>query len=87
MGQTISEMTSATYVKSLDHYKYLVNRGKIPGLKRGGQVVKAHPTTTKRIQINVTQQLLWHTLVDDVWERMRETNIFPYSFVNHMEQF
>ena len=80
-------MTSATYVKSLDQYKYLVKNGKIPGLNRGGQVVKSHPTTTKRIQITVTQQLQWHMLVEDLWDRMRETNLPPDSFVNHMEHF
>ena len=57
VGQTISEMTSATYVKSLDHYKYLFKYVKMPGLKRGGRVVKSQPTTTKQSQINVTRQL------------------------------
>ena len=47
VGQTISEITSATYVKSLDHYKYLIKHGKIPGLEHGGRVVKAQPTTKK----------------------------------------
>ena len=36
VGQKISEMTSSTYVKYLDHYKYLVKTGKMPGLKYGG---------------------------------------------------
>ena len=57
MGQIISDMTSATYVKSLDHYKNLVKHGKMPGLKRGGQVFKAHPTATKQSHIPVTQQI------------------------------
>ena len=59
----------------------------MPGLKRGGPVVKAQPTTKKRSQITVTQQLGWKTLVDDVWNRMRETNLPPGSFLNHMEHF
>ena len=57
VGQTIIDMTSATYVKSMDHYKNLVKHGKMPGLKRGGQVFKAHPTATKQSHIPVTQQL------------------------------
>ena len=57
VGQKISDMTSATYVKSLDHYKNLVKHGKMPGLKRGGQVLKAQPPTTKKSHITVTQQL------------------------------
>ena len=57
VGQTISEMTSSTYVKSLGHYKYLVKHGKISVLKRGGQFLKAQPTTTKLRHITVTQQL------------------------------
>ena len=47
LGQTISDMISATYVKSLDHYKYLVKHGKMPGIKRDGPAVKSNPTTTK----------------------------------------
>ena len=49
--------------------------------------MKAQPTTTKRIQIAVTQQILWHMLVDDVWDRIQETNLPSDSFVNHMEHF
>ena len=55
--QSSNEKISYTLIKSLYHYKYLVKHGKMPGPKRGGQVVKAHPTTTKRSQITVTQQL------------------------------
>ena len=47
VGQTISQMKSPTYLKSLDHYKYLVKHGKMPGIKRDGPAVKANPTTTK----------------------------------------
>ena len=57
MGQKISDMTSATYVKSLDYYKNLAKHGKMPGLKRGGQVLKAQPPKTKKSHITVTQQL------------------------------
>ena len=39
VGQIISDMTSATYVKSLDHYKNLVKHGKMPGLKSGGRAL------------------------------------------------
>ena len=80
-------MKSPTYLKSLDHYKYLVKHGKITVFKCGGQVVKAQPITTKRSHITVTQHLLWHTLVDGLWDIMRETNLPPNSFVNHMEHF
>ena len=80
-------MTSAIYIKSLDHYKYLVKNVKMPSLERGGQIVKAQPTTTKQSQITVTQQLRCSTLVDDVWHRIQETNISPDIFVNYMEHF
>ena len=80
-------MTSATYVKSLDYYKNLVKYGKMPGLNSGGQVLKSQSTATKKSHITVTKQLRWHTPVDDVWEKMQETNLPPDSFVNHMENF
>ena len=35
----------------------------------------------------MTQQILWHTMVDNIWDRMRETNLPPDSFVNHMDHF
>ena len=35
----------------------------------------------------MTQQILWHTMVDNIWDRMRETNLPPDSFVKHMDHF
>ena len=58
VGRIISDMTSATYVKSLDHYTNLFKNGKMPGLKRGGQGLYAHPIATKQSHITVTEQLL-----------------------------
>ena len=78
VGKLISDITSATYVKYLYH-KYIVKHGKMPGIKRVGRVVKALPTTTKRIQITVTHYLQWQTLVNDVWEKILETNLPPDS--------
>ena len=87
VGQTIIDMTSAPYVKSMDHYKNLVRQGKMPGLKSGGQALKAQPTATKQIHITVTQHLRWHRPVDDIWDRIQETNLPSDSFVNRMENF
>ena len=54
-----------------NHYDYLIRSGKLPLLKRGGRVVKAQKTTTKRCCINVAQQLRWHGLIESVWEEQR----------------
>ena len=47
-----------------NHLDYLIRTGRLSDLKRGGRVTKAQATTVKRSQINVEQQLRWHTAVD-----------------------
>ena len=42
-------------IKLINHWNYLVMSGKLKELKWGGQLRKAHNTTTKRTQINVDQ--------------------------------
>jgi hypothetical protein len=64
----LMEFCNATTFKAVDnHYSYLVRCGKLPDLKRGGRVVKAQKTSTKRCCINVAQQLRWHGLIESVW--------------------
>ena len=63
-----------------NHYDYLVRKGKLSGLKRGGRVVVAQKTTTKRSQITVEQQLRWHTLVDFALAEQTRLNLPAEQF-------
>jgi hypothetical protein len=87
-GMTRLEMI--TLVMELSHcvspqqaknqYDYLVCKGKLSGLKRGGRVVVAQKTTTKRSQITVEQQLRWHTLVDFALAEQTRLNLPAEQF-------
>jgi hypothetical protein len=85
--QNIVEMASTTYAIAETDYKYLVWAFKFRGLKRGGLVSKAQPTTTKHSQITAIQQLRWYTVVDTTWDRMRITNLPLDRFAKLIEHF
>lgn len=71
----IWQLTGAKSLKNAEaHLDYLIRKGKLPMLKRGGRVVSAQKTTTKRCQIRIDQQFRWHSLIDDVWERQALQN-------------
>ena len=70
-----------------NHLDYLIRKGQLTGLKRGGKVVTAQSTTTERSQINCEQQLRWHFLIESEWEFMRSVNTPSSSFVNLHEHF
>jgi hypothetical protein len=70
-----------------NHYDYLIRSGKLPLLKRGGRVVKAQKTTTKRCCINVAQQLRWHGLIESVWEEQRSMNLPAEDFEQKKAHF
>jgi hypothetical protein len=54
MGETDSKTAD-------NHYCWLVSNNKFTELKKGGKVMKAQKTTTKRSQVTVKQQLRWPT--------------------------
>lgn len=58
-----------------NHLDYLIRERKLKLLKRGGRVSSSQPTTTKRSQITVEQQLRWHTLIDAVMEEQKRLNL------------
>lgn len=71
----VMDICGASSMKAAEnHFDYLIRSGKLQKLKRGGRVIKAQPTTTKRCCINVAQQLRWHGLIDSVWEEQRHLN-------------
>ena len=78
----LMEFCNATTFKAVDnHYSYLVRCGKLPDLKRGGCIVKARKTSTKRCCINVAQQLRWHGLIESVWAEQAQLNTPPDEFL------
>jgi hypothetical protein len=70
-----------------NHYGYLVQNCKLSGLKRGGKVVTAQKTTTKRSQITVEQQLRWHTAVDFALAEQQRQNLPAEEFDKVKEHF
>jgi hypothetical protein len=63
----LMELCNSTTFKAADnHDNYLVQRGKLPDLKRGGHIVKAQKTSTKWRCINTAQKLQWHGLIESV---------------------
>lgn len=71
--------------KAENHLDYLIRKKGLPELKRGGRVVKAQKTTTKRSQINMEQQLRWHTAVEDVLSQLKQLN--PLEYLPLQEHF
>jgi hypothetical protein len=70
-----------------NHYDYLVRNGKLSGLKRGGQVIVAQKTTTKRSQTTIEQQLRWHTSVDCALAEQHRLNLPAEKFDKMKEHF
>mgnify|MGYP001031646604 CR=1 FL=1 len=72
----IMDWTGCGKMKTAEnHLEYLVRNNKLPELKKGGRVVTAQATTTKRGQITVEQQLRWHGVIQSMWEEQRRLNI------------
>jgi len=73
--------------KAENHLEHLVRTKQLKGLKNNGRVVKAQATTTKRSQIQVEQQLRWHTTVDDTLAEMRRLNQPAAAFAQLEDHF
>ena len=67
-------------VKAKNHFAYLVQKKKLPDLKRGGRVVTAQKTTTKRGQITIEQQVRWHGVVESMLNDLDSTNLPADAF-------
>lgn len=70
-----------------NHFDYLIRQGKMKGLKNNGRTVAAQATTTKRSQIQVEQQLRWHTCVDDALFELRRLNQPEAEFEDVQDHF
>ena len=70
-----------------NHFDYLIRKGQLTQLNRGGKVITAQATTTERCNITVKQQYRWHTLIDSIWEDMRVTNTPENEFKKVRKHF
>jgi hypothetical protein len=77
----------ASRQQATNHYDYLVRNHKLSGLKRGGKVVAAQKTTTKRSQITIEQQLRWHTAVDFALAEQQRLDLPAEEFDEVKEHF
>jgi uncharacterized protein YggL (DUF469 family) len=85
MVMELSHCVSRQQAKN--HCDYLVRNGKLSGLKRGGRVVVAQKTTTKRSQITVEQQLRWHASVDFALAEQTRLNLPAEQFDKMKDHF
>jgi hypothetical protein len=76
-----------TFKQAENHYDFLIREKKLPELKRGGRVVGAQKTTTKRSCVRVEQQLRWHVVIDDVWEAHADVNLPRLDFMKLRAHF
>ena len=74
-------------IKCRNHWNYIVMLGKLKELKGGGRLRKAQNTTTKRTQITVEQQLLWHTTMYSSIDELKRLNQPNERFVDVIEYF
>ena len=71
----IQQLTGClTMKKAKNVLDYYIREGRMEGLKRAGRVVTAQSTTTKQSQVTTSQQLRWHSTIEDVWERQFALN-------------
>jgi len=62
----VQELVQTAYrVAAENHFDCLVQMKCLRGVKNHGRTVKAQPTTTKRTQIVIDQQLRWHAVVEE----------------------
>lgn len=88
VGQLILEMSQTSSMKkAMDHYDYLVRNRRLIGVKNGGHTVKAQATTTVRSQIQVEQQLRWHTTIDEALQEQRRLNQPALAFEQYQDDF
>jgi len=78
---------TSDFKKCENHYDYAVRMKKLNGLKRDGRVTTAQPTTTKRSQIRVEQQLRWHTTVEAALAEQRRLNLPADDFEKVTDSF
>jgi hypothetical protein len=78
---------SSNYTKCENHFDYLIRAKKLKGLKQDGRVTTAQATTTKRSQIQVEQQLRWHTTVEAALAEQRRLNLPADEFEKVTDSF
>jgi len=84
--QLITEI-SQTFdeVKAKNHFDYLIREGRLTILKRGGRVMTAQATTTKRSAITMEQQWRWHSTFDWCFNEVSRLNTFDGTGVDFQD--
>ena len=83
----IQNLTGCTFKTAENHFHYLQRNNKFPRLKRGGRVVVAQKTTTKRSQIRTESQLRWHSIIESVWGEVKRHNNNNYDIMSDKKPF
>ena len=69
------QMTSSSFPKAENHFKFLVKKKLLPELKGSGSTIAAQKTTTKRAQMTTAGQMRWHLLIESVWQEQKQLNL------------
>ena len=73
--QVISDLSQAKlFIQADNHLEYLIREKRLTHLKRLGRVVAAQAKNTERSNICVPHQYCWHTMIEDEWEYLQQTN-------------
>jgi hypothetical protein len=83
----IQNLTGCDFKTAENHFHYLQRSNKFSRLKRGGRVVVAQKTTTKRSQIRTQSQLRWHSILESVWGEVKRYNNNNYDVTSDKKPF
>jgi hypothetical protein len=83
----IQNLTGCDFKTAENHFHHLQRSNKFPRLKRGGRVVVAQKTTTKRSQIRTESQLRWHSIIESVWGEVKRYNNSNYDVMSDKKPF
>ena len=74
--QWIGLMSGGSCKKKLEnHLDYLIRSKQLKDIKNNRKTVKAQATTTKRTQVNTTEQLCWHSLINFMIQEGKRLNL------------
>ena len=73
--EVISELgQSKFFVQAYNHLDYIIRVERLTHLKRLERLVSAQATTKELSHICVSQNYLWHTMIEVYWEDLRRKN-------------
>ena len=89
MISLILHLVGSNKTKSADnHFDYLVRNKKLPQLKQGGKVRSVQKTNKKKMsQVTISQQLRWHTVIDDLLADLTRLNASPPGVYAQIQKY